>query len=364
MSSSTRSTGRSRDGVAVDAGDGVGDEQRVGDRLLAGVDDRSEDGVERLVGEQTRVDEPGLATLATVRRRGREEDVAAAVMGHRSDPTESESDAPRHTLQLAGVERDVGHHDPDARTAGVELGRDLALGHQRLSYGHPADPQQPRPAEVAQQQHTDRSQPLEHARGGADAALVPHRAHARAGTHDAFRNRSRLDRVDRLAHVGDGQPAFGDVVEMGVVALADDRVDDVRDPRFQRGIDDGVEPAADVVRRDQHDRRPERSPLARRERSGELAGAVEHGHVARHRVAPERGGLVGRDDRASGTADGSVVLVAPHGHLPDADAWHVGDRVVLAGRQRAEVQSECAGARPRCGGWHGGQCGTGPRRRT
>ena len=92
------------------------------------------------------------------------------------------------------------------------------------------------------------------------------------------------------------------------------------------------------------------APLADLDRSGELAGAVEHRHARRHRAAPHRPQVVEHDRRGTGAGHRPVasVPVAPHRDVTDAHAGHVGDRVVLpvgiGAERRGRVRGHADGA--------------------
>ncbi len=148
-----------------------------------------------------------------------------------------------------------------------------------------------------------------------------------------------------------GHPPAGDVVELRVVALADHGDDDADLAGGEQGVDDPVVATAHGVGGGQHDRRLEDAPLANLDRPGQLAGAVEHGHAGRHRVAEHRGDVVGHDGRHPGSGH-AVRVIAPHRDVADPYAGHVGDGVVLAGRHRSERQAQLTGSRTGWRRWH------------
>ena len=94
--------GEAGGGVAVDAGDRVGDEQGVGDGLLGGVDDGGEDVVQRGVADELDRDAAGRVTRQAVGGRDGAEDVAAAVVGDRADPRQPEPDAAGDARRAGG----------------------------------------------------------------------------------------------------------------------------------------------------------------------------------------------------------------------------------------------------------------------
>ena len=148
-------------------------------------------------------------------------------------------------------------------------------------------------AEVREHEHADRCSAVGHdTTRRPDPGLPAERAHAGAGTDAPFGD-GRVRRRERPACVRRFHLHDARIVEPAVVALSDDRQDDVLDPdravRGDRGRDRSVEHAPDLHRRRQVDGRLEHAPFADRERPGQLAGAVQHRDPGGQRLPEERG---------------------------------------------------------------------------
>ena len=297
----------------------VGDEQGVGDRLLGGVDDGREDVVDRRrraasLLDHARTHRAAAGSSSRRRRRSRR--------CRRGRPSRRGRDRGRPAGRRArAVGRRAGCRwrrrrcsDPPSSCVGA-VGRSAASA---APTGTPPMRRLAAPPKLASTQHADRAEladaPATTSRCPAlwPIVIIPVPAPTTpSATGPAGRG------VDGRPHVGGRHPAAGDVVEPGVVALADDGDDDVDHAGGEEGVDDGVVAATDGVGGGQHDRRLEDAPLAHLDRPGQLAGAVEHRHAGRHRPAEQRRHVVGHDRRHTGPGD-AVRLVAPHRDVADA----------------------------------------------
>src|SRR5439155_19053515 len=160
----------------------------------------------------------------TPRRRRREEDLAAAVVAHRAGAREPEAGAPSDALERARPERRVRRNHCDA--ASRRLG--AAAAGQELPDRNTSEAKLARRAEVREHEHADGMAARDPARAP-DPALPTQAAHAGARA-----DRTLLERPSRRG--GDGPPRVrgfdlddASLAQVAVVALADDRDDDVVD---------------------------------------------------------------------------------------------------------------------------------------
>ena len=211
-------------GVAVATDRGGGREHRVQHRLLGGLHDGGEERVQVASAEG----DPVRPLVAVQPHPGAEaeEDLAAAVMGHRARTRQAEADPAREPGARGAVDGRVRDDDAQAGAGGLvgtrlqrrEEPAERQTGHDQLvAY-----------AEVGEQQDPDGVAGGRHARRGADAALEAEAGHPGAGADSALGG--RLPRASGRHGGGVGSayvvPAHlhpPTVVEVGVVALADDR---------------------------------------------------------------------------------------------------------------------------------------------
>ena len=157
------------------------------------------------------------------------------------------------------------------------------------------------------------------------------------------------------------------VVEPRVVALADERDDDVvlvadAGPLARHPLHRGVGDLAHRHRVGEQDRRLEQPPLLHLRQARDLAGAVEH-EAARDHAALEDVRV--RDDRGDAGAHRPLAhlertVARDERRVPDAHARHVGDRVQRAGREAADGEAEVAQPRPHHSGLGIGVGGSAP----
>ena len=182
------------------------------------------------------------------------------------------------------------------------------------------------------------------ARGGADPALEVVADHPGAAADGAL-----VDRTSRRGGVGLARVVGGHVEAVDVVEVAVPRLGDHgQRPRLDAGRqlldldrDQGVahDPHAVGVR--DGDRRVQQADLLEPRQPGHLAVAVEPVVRRVDRVAPHVP-LVRHDDRHAGAH--SVAL--EHRGVADADAGHVGDRIVRARLERADPDAEARARSP------------------
>ena len=150
--------------------------ERVEHRLLGRFDDGREERVQVLVGNRGAIDaERSRSSRLDRRRREREEDLAAPVVGDRAGPREAEPRAPREPLELRRLERRVGRDDRDAAAG---RGPRVDAVADRREHRHAVDPQVAGGAEVREHEHADRRVDLgDEPAGRPDPALPAERDH-------------------------------------------------------------------------------------------------------------------------------------------------------------------------------------------
>ena len=259
---------------------------------------------------------PACVAVDAVGGRDGAEDVTAAVVGDRTDPGQSEPDPAGDALQLAGVERDVGDDDADAAAAGVERGRGHASPSQRRPTGMPPTRSSRSAAEVAQQQHADGAESVEHRDAVPMPALWPIVTMPVPGADDPLgdrpvgcRWRSPRGRASTVSHrpltssshESSHSPTTGITTSSAPASIisVDDSVVGAPDRLFVDTSTIGVSSDA---------------PLAHLDRSRQLAGAVEHRRAGRHRPAVHLATVVGHDRGDPG---------AGHRPLPSGSSCHI-----------------------------------------
>ncbi len=175
-------------------------------------------------------------------------------------------------------------------------------------------------AEVAEQQDADRPA-ADAARGGADPTREPVALHAGAGADRALRDLGAEGAERRLDVGGDHRARVG---EIAVVALADDRQDDVVGAA-PGGDDRRLKHGPDRMRPAEVDGGLHPSALVDLELRGELADAVDGRRRGRRRQ------LRRRDDGDAGPLSAGCLRLA------DPDPGNVGDRVPRAGGDRPDA---------------------------
>src|SRR5690606_29222394 len=189
------------------------------------------------------------------------------------------------------------------------------------------------PGEVRLHERAD-GPAVDEPRRRADAALEAERGRAGARAHAALGHGATRRAVERGEHVCLGHGARAHVAEQAVVRLADDGVEGAR----------RLVPRAGQYVRDQGVRRPERA-----ERRGEQHGRLDRAELGDLRGADQLAEAVA-DEEAAGQAappraesvgdDRGDTRVQPRRvgdrRVPHAHPWHVGERVVRSGGQRAD----------------------------
>ena len=153
---------------------------------------------------------------------------------------------------------------------------------QHLAHGRAVDAQRAHDAEVRLHQDADGVRVAldgDPARAGADAGLEVARDEPGARTDGALGDLAAGGLLDRLVDVLGADVAADGVVQPRIVALADQRDDDVVlaadfGPLLRHPLDRGVGHLADGHRVRQQDRRLEQSPLLHLRQPRHLAGAV------------------------------------------------------------------------------------------
>src|SRR4051794_5333282 len=274
----------------------------------------------------------------------RDEDLATAVAGGGTGARQAEAGAPSQAFALRGKDRCVGGDHDDATsfwcfalTTAASLGKPPA---DRRA----VDGQSFERAEVRQHQRAEHMA-IDDARGRADASLPPQAGHPGSGTDGATGERSVDGGRDRFRGMTRRDRHRRRVAEPRVVALADDRRDDVigdsgnlRERRF----DDALVGHADAHGRGQHDRGFQGAPFADRQRAGQLAGTVQYSSAGCHRPLVQRRERVRHDRGDSGAVTGDR-------RVADAYAVDIGDRVVAASGKRSDLDAALAWARPLLG---------------
>ena len=141
--------------------------------------------------------------------------------------------------------------------------------------------------------------------------------HAGAGADDTLGDRPVGGGVERLADVIDASASDGVMSSSHESSHSPTTGTTTSfDALRERGVDESVVAATDVVGRHQHHRRLEDAPLADLDRPGELARAVEHGGPRCHRIGSTSPTL------SSGANDGEPVRATdPSGSSRHTVTW-------------------------------------------
>ena len=131
---------------------------------------------------------------------------------------EAEAGATRDALELCGRQRQVGGKGDDAAPCGRDR---LVLLCEQAADRYPGDAELARGPEVRQEEHADGAAGHDPARR-ADAALPPKAAHAGPGADRALGDRPARGGFDRPARVSRLDLDWIRLVQVAVVALADD----------------------------------------------------------------------------------------------------------------------------------------------
>ena len=202
--------------------------------------------------------------------------------------------------------------------------------------------QTPAASGVVVDQHADTIPALpgrQHSRCRTDSRAEAERVHAGSGPDAAARKLARRRGVEERNDVAGRHRPRLNVVEQSVIAFGDDRQRNVvasadRRVMLDYPADDTVGRASDVQRVGQHDRLLEVTGLIDPVRAGHLAVAVESEECGRHLAVPRV--RIGKNGRRTGTN----VTSFDFGHMRDADAGDVGDRIEWTGRKEPEVERE------------------------
>jgi hypothetical protein len=226
---------------------------------------------------------------------------------------------------------------------------------QNLAHGRAVDAQRMHDAEVRLHQDANGvggALDGDPARAGADAGLEVARDEAGARANGALGDLAARRLLDRLVDMLGADVAADGVVQPGIVALADERDDDVvlaadLRPLLRHPLDGGVGHLADGHRVRQQDRRLEQSPLLHLRQPGHFAGTVQDEAARQHAVledvlARHDGGHAGAD-RA--LADVERTLADDQRGVSDAYAGDVGDRVGGSHREPPDGKPQVAEAR-------------------
>ena len=329
-------------------------EDRVVDRLLDGLHAGLEHRAHLLVGQFRGVQLRGIEGTADRVRGGEREHIVATAVGRRTaGAAQAHHRARGDATQVAVAQRRIGGDDDDdgtvpavvrqaSRTVGV--GRHCVLECVTVKLAPDRRTRHLQHASeigLHQRAHRPSAQRCgQPARGGADTALPAERHGAGARPHAAFLHGAAAGRLQRAPHRLGGDGARADVVEPPIVGLTDHHVErpyllhvrTLQHPRRHR-----IRGLPHAQGAGQHDGRFQFAQFVHLGAADELAEAVADMHGGRH---PRTVGVAGmRQDRGDAGAHG----VAFHqGHLADAHARHVGDRVVRAGGEDARRHAEIA----------------------